>query len=387
MTTSGDAVGAPRRRSRDSRGDSPTHRATNSWRSSRSRSVQRSSDRRVVRRAPCEVGSGSSVHAVLSDGPLAVPAARHVARVSPRQLFAKYVHACASACRSGAGLVTRGPEAHRRSCRIVARPLAEANAFLESYRRFWEQSFERLDALKRRTPYRKVAVTETGAVPRLNRHRVCVLPPSQVTRDQVTDRLARSSTRSLLVKQALPVFPLDTLSPPGLDVTVPARPVTPSVTFDLPAAHAPAAGFTVKAATGARCRTDRPVRRRSRGPGRHSPRMRKKPTRTAPRIDSSSNELTFCRCVRTAPDHNDEHRHLVCPSSSISQLGCHLLPASFHPRSPAVVDVGWASDHRLHNWPVRGPYSVTSTAQVAGCRCTMNGSRPAPGSFARTVDE
>jgi len=46
-----------------------------------------------------------------------------------------------------AGLVTRGPEAHRRSCRIVAKPLAEANAFLESYRRFWEQSFKRLDAL------------------------------------------------------------------------------------------------------------------------------------------------------------------------------------------------------------------------------------------------
>ena len=98
----------------------------------------------------------------------------------------------------------------------------------------------------RRTPYRKVAVTETGAVPRLNLHRVCVLPPSQVTPDQVTDRLAWSSTRLLLVKQALPVFPLDTLSPLGLDVTVPARPVTLSVTFDLPAAHAPAAGFTVK---------------------------------------------------------------------------------------------------------------------------------------------
>lgn len=74
------------------------------------------------------------------------------------------------------------------------------------------------------------------------------MPPSQVTPDQVTDRLAWSSTRLLLVKQALPVFPLDTLSPLGLDVTVPARPVTLSVTLDLPAAHAPAAGSTVKAA-------------------------------------------------------------------------------------------------------------------------------------------
>src|SRR5262245_37819404 len=46
-----------------------------------------------------------------------------------------------------AGLISRGAEAHRRPCRIVARPLAEATVWLESYRRFWEQSFERLDAL------------------------------------------------------------------------------------------------------------------------------------------------------------------------------------------------------------------------------------------------
>src|SRR5499427_616117 len=46
-----------------------------------------------------------------------------------------------------AGLITRGSEAHRRPCRIVARPLAEATVWLEGYRRFWEQSFERLDAL------------------------------------------------------------------------------------------------------------------------------------------------------------------------------------------------------------------------------------------------
>lgn len=81
----------------------------------------------------------------------------------------------------------------------------------------------------------------------MNLHRVCMLPLSQLTPDQVTDRLALSSTRLLLVKQALAVFPLDTLSPLGLDVTVPARPVTLSVTRDLPAAHA-AAGFTVKVA-------------------------------------------------------------------------------------------------------------------------------------------
>ena len=46
-----------------------------------------------------------------------------------------------------AGLISRGPEAHRRPCRIVAKPLAEATVWLDGYRRFWEQSFERLDAL------------------------------------------------------------------------------------------------------------------------------------------------------------------------------------------------------------------------------------------------
>ena len=46
-----------------------------------------------------------------------------------------------------AGLIARGPEAHRRPCRIVAKPLAEATVWLEGYRRFWEQSFARLDAL------------------------------------------------------------------------------------------------------------------------------------------------------------------------------------------------------------------------------------------------
>lgn len=32
-------------------------------------------------------------------------------------------------------------------CRIAAKPLAEANEWLEEYRRFWEGSFQRLDEL------------------------------------------------------------------------------------------------------------------------------------------------------------------------------------------------------------------------------------------------
>jgi DNA-binding transcriptional ArsR family regulator len=46
-----------------------------------------------------------------------------------------------------AGLISRGRDAQRRPCRIEARPLAEATTWLAQYRRFWEASFERLDAL------------------------------------------------------------------------------------------------------------------------------------------------------------------------------------------------------------------------------------------------
>jgi DNA-binding transcriptional ArsR family regulator len=46
-----------------------------------------------------------------------------------------------------AGLVSRGREAQRRPRRLEPRPLAEANAWLEHYRQFWEANYERLDAL------------------------------------------------------------------------------------------------------------------------------------------------------------------------------------------------------------------------------------------------
>src|SRR5438270_4859560 len=46
-----------------------------------------------------------------------------------------------------AGLISRGLDAQRRPRRLEAKPLAEANEWLEQYRQFWEASFERLDAL------------------------------------------------------------------------------------------------------------------------------------------------------------------------------------------------------------------------------------------------
>ena len=44
-----------------------------------------------------------------------------------------------------AGLITRGRAAQWRPCRLEAAPLKDAADWLEHYRRFWEESFERLD--------------------------------------------------------------------------------------------------------------------------------------------------------------------------------------------------------------------------------------------------
>jgi DNA-binding transcriptional ArsR family regulator len=44
-----------------------------------------------------------------------------------------------------AGLIVRGREAQWRPCRIEPRALKEVDDWLERYRRFWEQSFDRLD--------------------------------------------------------------------------------------------------------------------------------------------------------------------------------------------------------------------------------------------------
>lgn len=46
-----------------------------------------------------------------------------------------------------AGLVTRGKDAQRRPVRLEAAPLAQANGWLEEYRRIWEANFGRLDGL------------------------------------------------------------------------------------------------------------------------------------------------------------------------------------------------------------------------------------------------
>lgn len=48
-----------------------------------------------------------------------------------------------------AGLIVRGREAQWRPCKLEAAPLKEIANWVERYRKFWEQSFDRLDAYLR----------------------------------------------------------------------------------------------------------------------------------------------------------------------------------------------------------------------------------------------
>lgn len=45
------------------------------------------------------------------------------------------------------GLIARGRDAQWRPCRLEPKPLAEADAWLERYREFWEARFQRLDGV------------------------------------------------------------------------------------------------------------------------------------------------------------------------------------------------------------------------------------------------
>jgi DNA-binding transcriptional ArsR family regulator len=44
-----------------------------------------------------------------------------------------------------AGLIRRGRTAQWRPCRLEAEPLKQTAAWIEQYRRFWDESFDRLD--------------------------------------------------------------------------------------------------------------------------------------------------------------------------------------------------------------------------------------------------
>jgi DNA-binding transcriptional ArsR family regulator len=44
-----------------------------------------------------------------------------------------------------AGLIARGREAQWRPCRLEGEPLRDVAGWMEQYRRFWDESFDRLD--------------------------------------------------------------------------------------------------------------------------------------------------------------------------------------------------------------------------------------------------
>lgn len=45
----------------------------------------------------------------------------------------------------GAGLISRSKDAQRRPCKIEPEPLKEVSAWVEAYRKLWEERFDRLD--------------------------------------------------------------------------------------------------------------------------------------------------------------------------------------------------------------------------------------------------
>ena len=59
-----------------------------------------------------------------------------------------------------AGLISRGREAQWRPCRLEAAPLKGVDDWLGGYRRFWEESFDRLDEYLRDEQAREPEVPE-----------------------------------------------------------------------------------------------------------------------------------------------------------------------------------------------------------------------------------
>jgi DNA-binding transcriptional ArsR family regulator len=59
-----------------------------------------------------------------------------------------------------AGLIERGREAQWRPCRLSAAPLKDASDWLDRYRRFWEESLDRLDVYLRELQKRKAQKKE-----------------------------------------------------------------------------------------------------------------------------------------------------------------------------------------------------------------------------------
>ena len=60
-----------------------------------------------------------------------------------------------------AHLIERGREAQWRPCKLAPEPLREVSSWLDQYRRFWEESFDRLEA------YLKTVTSKSNTKPRV----------------------------------------------------------------------------------------------------------------------------------------------------------------------------------------------------------------------------
>ncbi len=52
-----------------------------------------------------------------------------------------------------AGLIRRSRDAQRRPCRLEAKPMMEARAWIDDYRQHWESAYRRLDSLLNETKH------------------------------------------------------------------------------------------------------------------------------------------------------------------------------------------------------------------------------------------
>lgn len=93
----------------------------------------------------------------------------------------------------GAGLISRGRDAQWRPCRLEPEPLRAVAEWTDAYRRFWEESFDRLDAyleeLQASAPAPPLA--SPPATPR---------PVERSAKRPTTDRLRPRGGRSLETK-------------------------------------------------------------------------------------------------------------------------------------------------------------------------------------------
>jgi DNA-binding transcriptional ArsR family regulator len=65
-----------------------------------------------------------------------------------------------------AGLIARGREAQWRPCRIEGGPLRQVDAWLEQYRRFWEERFDRLEIYLQELQADEAAAAKPARQPR-----------------------------------------------------------------------------------------------------------------------------------------------------------------------------------------------------------------------------